>query len=567
MLDEHAAHYAATAGDRPVVLRAIVHGAGPVRGVLADPAAEAGLIERLRRLAEDRGGFVWWADVQLALMPGDAAHHLVTAEPRAAALVGATQLARATAPTEILRRGSGAGRWPLPGGAAWTGLVTAGTSLGFDLLLADDETITGGDAAPVQPADGLAALEDRLDALEQRLRTLDLDGGPPTADHSPDRSADGEHDGQRRRARSIQPAGTDARSISAGPNGRQVEPADRPALQEDLEEDVEEDIAATEEQLAVARADEARLVAELDALEARAAARAGAAPGREGAAFDQLAEALRRRREAEVELDAATTTATVLRLGLERSIGSRPSWLRWVQPVALVVASAAVLVAVALLTSGVGRAGIGVALIALASAAAALFLPTRPLREPPDVARMRVRLERADADIRFWNEEVATQAEAAAATAATLGLPADAGEDDLRRLEPPDTGGLGIQASIAVHNRELQVARNRATAASGADRQPQPRVGRRRRRRRHRAEGGAAGTVSARALLVQERRGLVDELNRRHWMLDRLAVARWLLAPTPLRHPDDTEPPDTGGSGEHGAAAEPAIRVLVTPAE
>ena len=67
MLDEHAAHYAATAGDRPVVLRAIVHGAGPVRGVLADPAAEAGLIDRLRRLAEDRGGSVWWADVQLAL--------------------------------------------------------------------------------------------------------------------------------------------------------------------------------------------------------------------------------------------------------------------------------------------------------------------------------------------------------------------------------------------------------------------------------------------------------------------------------------------------------------------
>ena len=183
------------------------------------------------------------------------------------------------------------------------------------------------------------------------------------------------------------------------------------------------------------------------------------------------------------------------------------------------------------------------------------------------MARMRVRLERADADIRLWNEEVATQAEAAAATAATLGLPADTGEDDLRRLEPPDTGGLGIQASIAVHNRELQVARNRATAA-------RERIASLRRESAAEggaagiaAEGGAAGTVSARALLAQERRGLVDELNRRHWMLDRLAVARWLLAPAPLRHPDDTEPPDTGGSGEHGAAAEPAIRVLVTPAE
>ena len=439
--------------------------------------------------------------------------------------------------------------------------MTEGTSLSLDLLVA------GADAVALGPgdspsADGLEPLEQRLVGVERRLRELD-----------DDRETSPEH---------------------ATGDGRLDEPGREDAALDD-------DIAATEEQLAAAKADEARLITELEALsEGPSHPPGGEADADPADRERELEEARRRRRHAQAELDAATTTATVLRLGIERSIGDGPAWMRWVQPVALAVASASVLVAVALLTSGVSRAGIAVAVVALLSAAASLVLPTRPLREPQDVTRMRTRLEQADEDIRFWDGELSAQTERATAIASSLGLPADVGDDAFRHLGPTNGdraaarvgeapgANRGINDGVEARTRELSVARNTASAAA-------ERVTALRRERDLRTdrtaptagavgtEAGAAGaTCSLRAVLRQEHRGLADELNRRRWTHDRRAVATWLLAhsaagPTPPAHaaepPDATvdppvDPPEvrtTGRTPEH--PVDPGIRVLVTPAE
>jgi exonuclease SbcD len=576
LLDEQASRYATAVPDRPVLFRAILHGVGPGRAALAEPAALEALLDRLRRRAEGRLD-VWWADVRVALVPGPVAQRLTATDRRAAELVRSAGRARRTAAIEVLDRHTADGRGALPGGAAWDALVTEGTSLGLDLLVA------------TRPVDDLGELVRRLADVERHLLELDIEAGRPPGHDSgdPARAGEGDHSA------------------------------------------LDDDIIATEAQLDAARADEARLLHELDALAsdddapastAMAAAGTGqtssdqeqadGGPGRPMDAADrqqELGEALRRRHHAQAELDAATTTATVLRLGIERSVGDGPAWLRWVQPVALAVASASVLVAVALLTSGVSRAGIAVAVVALLSAAASLVLPARPLREPQDVTRMRTRLEQADDDIRFWDGELSARAERAAAIAGPLGLPADVGEDDLRHLGPASadrsaTGvddASGANRGTEVRTRELSVARNTASAAAervaALRRERDERDGRADPTAQTVREAGTAGagagaevkaatadaTCSPRAVLHQEHRGLADELNRRRWTLDRRAVATWLLAHSAARAaqpahaagpPDEPVGPSVDPSAPTGGRAperpvDPGIRVLVTPAE
>ena len=289
-------------------------------------------------------------------------------------------------------------------------------------------------------------------------------------------------------ARSMQPARTDARS------NRQIGRRSRRTR-------VEEDIAATEEQLAVARADEARLAAELDALEARAAARAGAAPGREGG----------RLRSAGGGAAAAAGGRGRAGRGHDDRHGS-PARARTVdrQRAELAALGAA---------RGVGRgqrrgAGRG----------GAADQRCGPCRHRRGADRPRQRGRRAVPPHPSAARAARRGADARAARAAPTQTSASGTRRwrprPRRRRPPPprsgcrptparttsggwsprDTGGLGIQASIAVHNRELQVARKhrlrRGGARSPALRRDGPRTTgpRRRRRSRHGRRGRPVAT-------------------------------------------------------------------------
>jgi hypothetical protein len=242
---------------------------------------------------------------------------------------------------------------------------------------------------------------------------------------------------------------------------------------------------------------------------------------------------------------------------IERSARGRGARIARLQPIVLVAAAALVVLAVVLLVGGATGAGLVVALLALLAGGLALASPTRrgPDRDLED--RLRRRLQRAEADQARWETVVERRSRNVDDLAGELGLPARATEADVERLGAELADARQRRARLDDATRQADKARNLASAAAGrrdvllaerfdlqadTDRLEQAWLG-------WCAEVGLPGWLSppeveARcraaaeghppphgdaASLHQARRGVVDELSRLSWELDKLALTRRLL--------------------------------------
>jgi hypothetical protein len=235
------------------------------------------------------------------------------------------------------------------------------------------------------------------------------------------------------------------------------------------------------------------------------------------------------------------------------------------------------------------------------SAVVALVLPARPLGAGPEVERMRLRLGQAEDDRRRWAEEVRARGARVAACASAAGLPAGFDAAVLQRREAELAAGLDAREAVAAREQQRTVARNTASAARervGSLRAQQRELRRRVEDRQvaraalqptdtsdtsntsntsdssDSSDSSDASGTSDEVVLQQERRGLLEALNRRRWELDRLTVTHWLLTEVAVECAADPSRADSSradpspadlGRGDAGTDLQ-AARRLVTSA-
>ncbi|MPY96212.1 MAG: hypothetical protein GEV08_25050 [Acidimicrobiia bacterium] len=123
---------------RPVVAQLVVHGDGPGRQALGDPAARRWVLDRLQSNMGARAPG-WWSDLVLVPLPAARRGALAQRSPGVAAVGARASEALRAGPGAVLdaarqRVGATDGGDGLPPPAAWAGIVHEAASLALDLV-------------------------------------------------------------------------------------------------------------------------------------------------------------------------------------------------------------------------------------------------------------------------------------------------------------------------------------------------------------------------------------------------------------------------------------------------